>query len=150
MHEREDERAGNDAAHQDDERAQPRPVQHAGRYLHDLARDERHHDLQELKPQQDEEAHRPCAAHVGDDAVDAARLEDVGHIRPDEQADNHHNGEECDQADELEDVALLHLVAVHGRLLLRLLVQLVRAFGRLLLQFAGIEFMRWFLRQWYA
>ena len=147
MHEREDERAGNDAAQQDDERAQPRTVQHAGCYLHDLARDERHHDLQELEPQQDKEAHRPRAAHVGDDAVDAARLEDIGYIRPDEQADKHHDGEERDQADELEDVALLHLVAVHDRLLLRLLV---RAPGRLLLQLAGIEFMRWFLRQWYA
>ena len=64
----------------------PRTVHHARRYLNHLSGDERHHDLEKLKPQKDEEAHRSGVADVGDDAVYAAWLEQLVDIGPQQNA----------------------------------------------------------------
>ena len=60
----------------------PGAVQQARRDLHHLAGNERHDDLQKLKSQQYEEPHGTRAAHVVDDAVEAARLEQLVEVRP--------------------------------------------------------------------
>ena len=58
------------------------PIQGPYSDLHHLAGNERHDDLQKLKSQQYEEPHGTRAAHVVDDAVEAARLEQLVEVRP--------------------------------------------------------------------
>ena len=116
VHEHEHERARDDATRQHDERADPRPVYHAGGDSDHLARNEGDDDLKKLDGEQDEETHGTCLAHIVDDAVEPAGLEDLVNVRPDERAEQDHDAEEGDEARELQDVGERRLAPANRRL----------------------------------
>ncbi len=129
VHEHKDERAGDDAAEPDDERAHPGAVDHAGGHLHHFAGNEGHHDLEELDSQQNEEAPGAGVANVGGDAIHPAGLEQLVDHGPESRAHHDHDDEEHDEARELEDVRCRHLMAGNGLLLVGLGLQLLEALG---------------------
>lgn len=129
VHQHEDERARDNAAEPDDERAHPRPVNHAGGHLDYLARDEGHDDLKELDCQQNEEAPGAGVADVGGDAVDTAGLEQLVDHGPDEHDHHDHDDEERDEPYELEDVRRRHRMPGDRLLLVGLRLELLKPFG---------------------
>ena len=67
----------------------------------------------------------PAFAHLVDDAVHAARLEQLVHVGPNENAHQHHDEEKGYQPRKLEDVALFELAAANAHFLVCLLVRLL-------------------------
>ena len=111
MNQRVNKRTGNDAAKQNDKRAEQRAIEHARSNLHHFARNERNDDLQQLKAKQDENAHRTLALDAFDHLIEAVRLENKREAWPQRRHDAKHQSDKAHQANKLEQIALLNFVS---------------------------------------
>ena len=102
----ENDRARDDAADQNNQRAEPGAVHETGCHLDELAGDEGHDDLQDLHAEQDEDAAGAHVLHALHDAVHTARLIGVAQEGPEAIGCIADDGEKGEQAKGANDVAV--------------------------------------------
>ena len=106
MHNRKNEGARNHGARNHNESADPWAIHHASRNLHDLARNERHHNLQKLEGEQNEHATDTSVAYIFKHALQTVGLGKLGNPWRDKHAHTRHEHKKQSQACQLENVGL--------------------------------------------